>query len=146
MRRRALVLVLGGVAAAWPFALWAQPQRGVWRIGYLAASPRPTDDAFRQALRELGYIEGHNLTILYRWGESGNNDAMAQDLVRLNVDLIAEVASRRAARMRPEGSRCFLSSRRPWVASSQLLTLAVILPGCRRNSGIRPQSCNSLRT
>jgi putative ABC transport system substrate-binding protein len=93
MRRRALVLVLGGVAAAWPFALWAQPQRGVWRIGYLAASPRPTDDVFRHALRELGYIEGHNLTILCRWGESGNYEAMAQDLVRLNVDLIVAVGS-----------------------------------------------------
>jgi len=94
MRRRALVLALGGVAAGRHPALGAQPQRGVWRIGYLAASPRPTDDVFRQALSDLGYIEGHNLTILHRWAESGgNNEAMAQDLVRLNVDLIVAVGS-----------------------------------------------------
>jgi putative ABC transport system substrate-binding protein len=93
MQRRALVLALGGVAGARPFALSAQPQRGVWRIGYLAASPRPTDDVFRQALRELGYIEGHSLTILYRWGGITDNEAMAQDLVRLNVDLIVAVGA-----------------------------------------------------
>ena len=113
MRRRALVLALGGVAAARPFALWAQPQRGVWRIGYLAASPRPTDDVFCQALRELGYIEGQNLTILYRWGESGNNEAMAQDLVQLNVDLIVAVGSPAAPcgqECDQKNPNCFLSS------------------------------------
>jgi len=65
----------------------------MWRIGYLAEAPRPTDDVFRQAMRELGYVEGRNLTIFYRWGEGGKYGPQAEDLVRLNVDLIVAVAS-----------------------------------------------------
>ncbi len=75
MRRRDFMLILASVVAPRPFALWAQPQGMVWRIGYLAQSPRPTDDIFRRALRDVGYIEGRNLAIVYRWGESGDYEA-----------------------------------------------------------------------
>jgi len=78
----------------------AQPASKMARIGYLAVSPRPTDEVFRRSLRELGYVEGENLTIFYRWGESGDYAPLADDLVRAKVDLIVAVASpaTRAAR------------------------------------------------
>jgi putative tryptophan/tyrosine transport system substrate-binding protein len=92
MKRRAFIAALGG-AAAWPVVGRAQQPGKVWRIGYLAESHRPNDDVFREALRKLGYVEGRNLTIIYRWGESSNYGPLAEDLVRLNVDLIVAVAS-----------------------------------------------------
>ncbi len=91
-RRAFLGTVAGGLLAA-PLAAEAQPTGKMTRIGYLAVSPRPTDEVFRQALREFGYVEGKNLTILYRWGESGNYATLAEDLVRSNVDLIVAVTS-----------------------------------------------------
>ena len=72
---------------------WAQQPDRVWRIGYLAQSPRPQDDVFRKALHELGYVEGSNLTTFHRWAKSGNYEPLAEDLVRLKVDLIIAVAS-----------------------------------------------------
>ncbi|SED13520.1 putative ABC transport system substrate-binding protein [Rhizobiales bacterium GAS191] len=93
MRRREFISLLGGAALATPLVARAQLPGKVWQVGYLAESPRSTDDVFRQAMRELGYVEGRNLTIIYRWGESGNYALLAADLVRLNVDLIVAVAS-----------------------------------------------------
>src|SRR5215472_7584030 len=93
MRRREFIALLGGAAMAWPLDGVAQQASKMWRIGYLAETPRPEDDVFRKTLHELGYVEGRNLTILYRWGESGNYGRLAEDLVRLNVDLIVTVAT-----------------------------------------------------
>ena len=84
------------------FALYAladaQQDTTFSRIGYLSARTKPTSDsdvdAFRQALRELGYIEGTNVTIEYRFA-GGKNDRLpelAADLVRLNVDVIVSAA------------------------------------------------------
>jgi putative tryptophan/tyrosine transport system substrate-binding protein len=92
MRRREFIAALGS-AAMWPLATRAQQPGRTWRIGYLAATPRPTDDVFRETLRKLGYVEDRNLTIFYRWGGSGNYGPLAEDLVRLQVDLIVAVAS-----------------------------------------------------
>jgi putative ABC transport system substrate-binding protein len=92
MNRRAFIAALGS-AAAWPLVARGQQPGKVWRIGYLAESHRPNDNVFREALRKLGYVEGRNLRIVYRWGESGNYGPLAEDLVRLNVDLIVAVAS-----------------------------------------------------
>jgi putative ABC transport system substrate-binding protein len=93
MRRREFIGSLVGTVVAWPLAARAQQEGKVWRIGYLAEAPRPTDDVFRQAMRELGYVEGRNFTIFYRWAKGGNYGPLAEDLVRLNVDLIVAVAS-----------------------------------------------------
>lgn len=68
-----------------------QPAKKMPRIGYLSAtSPQPRDEAFRQGLRELGYVEGQTIAIEWRFAE-GKRDRIspnAAELVRLNVDVI----------------------------------------------------------
>ncbi|MFL5120149.1 MAG: ABC transporter substrate-binding protein [Microvirga sp.] len=101
MRRRAVIAGLGAMAA-WPRAARAQqPTMAV--IGLLGSdSPELYVDrlrAFRQGLKEIGYVEGQNLAIEYRWAE-GTNDrlpALAADLARRNVSLIVALGSTPAA-------------------------------------------------
>jgi putative ABC transport system substrate-binding protein len=92
MNRRDMIALLGG-AAAWPVMARAQ-QPAVKTIGFLSSGAAgPFADrlrAFRQGLGEMGYAEGQNLAIEYRWAE-GRYDrlpALAADLVRLNVAVI----------------------------------------------------------
>ena len=72
----------------------AQPAGKVYRIGFLHTSSsstvQPQINAFRQKLRDLGYVEGRNVVIEYRWAEGKYErlSAMARELTRLNVDLI----------------------------------------------------------
>jgi len=92
--RRELLVALSGVAVAWPLAARAeQPAMPV--IGFLhPASPESYADqlrAFRQGLKEAGFVEGENVAIEYRWAE-GQNDrlpALADELVRRRVAVIA---------------------------------------------------------
>jgi putative tryptophan/tyrosine transport system substrate-binding protein len=95
MRRRELLLVLGGAITAPPRALRAQ-QKSMPVIGFLSiASPGPSYEplvaALRQGLSDAGYVEGQNVAIEYRWAE-GRQDrlpALAADLVGRKVDVIA---------------------------------------------------------
>jgi putative tryptophan/tyrosine transport system substrate-binding protein len=86
-----ITLTLGLLAA--PLAAQAQPPPGkTARIGYvtLRSGPSFLEDAFRQGLRDLGYVEGHNIAIEYRWADwqLDRVAALAAELVRLNVDVI----------------------------------------------------------
>ena len=94
MIRRDLITLLGGAAVAWPFAVRAQQRAKVARIGYLglvsASWHTARVTAFRAGLRDLGYVEGKDIVIEFRWAESQYDrlPALAAELVRLNVDVI----------------------------------------------------------
>jgi len=104
VRRREFITFLGG-AAAWPLVARAQ-QPKVWRIGVLAQVP-PTPamlSAFRDGMRERGYVEGQNLSIDVRWplGTFEHDPSPVAELINSNVDVIvawgtpATIAARRA--------------------------------------------------
>jgi putative ABC transport system substrate-binding protein len=95
LRRREFITLVGS-AAAWPVVARAQQPAKVWRVGFLAggARPVPVDSdpygGFPRGMRELGYVEGRDFTIEWRFAE-GRYDLLpdlAAELVRLNVDVI----------------------------------------------------------
>ena len=89
MKRRKFLTLLGGAAAAWPLAARAQQRAKIPRIGIIDDSP--SWNAFRQGLRDLGYLEGQNIAFEYRYA-NGLPDRLAEaaaELVRRPVDVIA---------------------------------------------------------
>jgi ABC-type uncharacterized transport system substrate-binding protein len=101
MRRRDFIVVLGGAAASsslWPQEALGQQNSQVHRIGYLGLGPAATSatrvEAFLAGLRDLGYVEGKNLVIEFRWGESPDQlRKLAAELVLSNVELIFGTSS-----------------------------------------------------
>jgi putative ABC transport system substrate-binding protein len=93
MRRRDLIMLFGGVAAAWPLAAQTQQAGKVWRIGYVAGVSRSAASgsyaAFVQGMRELGYVEGKNFVIEWRSveGRYERFPEIAAELMRLKVDI-----------------------------------------------------------
>jgi ABC-type uncharacterized transport system substrate-binding protein len=85
--RAVLASALSGVLVAAP--LHAQGGK-IWRLGVLGLPTSPYIEAFRQGLRELGYVEGQNVVFEYRWedGKPERLSALAADLVRLKVDML----------------------------------------------------------
>jgi putative tryptophan/tyrosine transport system substrate-binding protein len=92
MRRREFIVTLGGAAAAWPFSARAQQLNKPPRLGLLAQQPATaaTIAAFRQGLRDFGYVEGQNLIVEFRTaaGKAEQLPALAAELLGSNVDVI----------------------------------------------------------
>ncbi len=165
MRRREFITLLGGAAAAWPLAAHAQQGGKLVTIGLLgsgmAAGQSQWTAAFVHRLRELGWTEGRNLTIEYRWAEGHTErlPELADELVRLKVDVIVThntpppLAAKQATSVipivfatagdpvgsgvvaslaRPGGNVTGLSSQSPDAAGKRLEVLREVVPGLRR--------------
>jgi putative ABC transport system substrate-binding protein len=112
MRRREFITLLGG-ATAWPLAARAQRAGKLPTIGFLGQTTRPAASewvaAFVDRLHALGWIEGRNIAIEYRWGEGSAERfaKIAAEFVRLKVDVIvtsgtpAVIASKQATSVIP---------------------------------------------
>jgi putative tryptophan/tyrosine transport system substrate-binding protein len=164
-KRREFISLLGGVAAAWPLAARAQQPAKLPTIGFLVAGTPSSHGqwvaAFVQRLRELGWIEGRNIAIEYRWAE-GRTERFAEiatEFVRRNVDVIvtsatAAIAAAKqatsvipivfaaagdpagtglvASLARPGGNVTGLSIQQPDVAAKRLELLREVVPHLRR--------------
>src|SRR6266542_6043227 len=98
MRRREFITLIGGAAAAWPLAARAQQPAKVPRIGFLRFGPAAANaggvEALRAGLRQLGYVEGKNIAIEFRWAETVDQlPELAAELVRMNADVIFAMSS-----------------------------------------------------
>jgi putative ABC transport system substrate-binding protein len=162
--RREVIALLGGAAVAWPFAVRAQQQARLPTIGFLGAATPATHGqwfaALIQRLRELGWIDGRNITVEYRWAE-GREERFAEiaaEFVRLKVDVIVTVggavlAAKKATSLipivfaaspdpvggglvaslaRPGGNVTGLSSQFTDLAGKRVELLREIVPGLRR--------------
>jgi putative tryptophan/tyrosine transport system substrate-binding protein len=165
MQRRQFIMLIGGAAAAWPLAARAQQGAKPTTIGLLGSGTPATQSqwtaAFVQRMSELGWIEGRNLTIEYRWagGHIERLADLANELVRLKVDVIVThntpppLAAKQATSVipivfataadpvgtgivaslaRPGGNVTGLSSQSPDTAGKRLDLLRQIVPGLHR--------------
>ncbi|HZI40359.1 MAG TPA: ABC transporter substrate-binding protein [Gemmatimonadaceae bacterium] len=106
MKRRAFVTGLGAVFAA---PIPSRAQERVRRLGYIAFDPPPTAevpavgvDALRAALRDLGYIEGRNISITYRWAnlDTSRADSLVKDFITSGVDVLVTYSTGMTLRLR----------------------------------------------
>jgi putative ABC transport system substrate-binding protein len=97
MKRREFITMVGGAAAAWPLDVPAQPASKVWRIGFLTPRSRPSppdrdtfSDAFMQGMSDLGYSEGTNLAVEWRYadGDYKRLSGFATELAGMNLPVI----------------------------------------------------------
>src|SRR5713101_5123022 len=112
MDRRTFLAASGALVLTAPLAAQAQQAKKMWRIGFLTAGSAPTSPTkgpFRQGLHDLGYVEGRDFVMEYRWAE-GHPDRLpelAADLVRARVDVIvtggtpATIAAKQATQTIP---------------------------------------------
>jgi putative ABC transport system substrate-binding protein len=162
MRRREFITLLGGVAAAWPLVARAQQPTKIPRIGFVGLTavdslPQRTE-AFRAGLRDLGYQEGRNIVIEFRWAEGRYEQlpTLFNELVRRDVDVIvthgtpgtlaakqatatipivmatsgdAEASGLVASLARPGGNVTGLTFFNPELAAKRFELLKEILPG-----------------
>src|ERR1041385_1535774 len=110
MRRRDFVLALGAAAAGRPPAAGAQQRSKPFRIGLLSPAARSSTrvlEAFRQGMRELGYVEEQTIVIEYRLaaGDLNRLSDMAAELVRSGVDIIVGDGGRRVAQILQTATR-----------------------------------------
>ena len=96
--RRTFLAVVTGVLLGVPLAAWAQQAGKVYRIGFVWDSPTVWPhalEAFRQGLRDLGWVEGQNIIVEYRWAEGRFErlPSLMDELIRLKVDLIVAPTS-----------------------------------------------------
>ena len=165
MQRREFITLLGG-AAAWPLAVRAQPVERVRQVGVLMgvannAFGQARVKAFQQQLQQLGWIEGRNIAIEYRWGEGRveRYDEFAAEFVRLKVDVIVAegtpptLAAKKATSVipivfigagdpvltglvasltRPGGNATGLSNQGRDLAGKRVELLREMIPGLRR--------------
>jgi ABC-type uncharacterized transport system substrate-binding protein len=101
LQRRAFITLVGGAAVAWPLSPRAQQSGKVRRVGFLALPSRPEDlyasrfGGFARGMRELGYIEGENVTIEWRFanGEVERIPGLVAELIDLKVEVIVASAT-----------------------------------------------------
>src|SRR5262245_50024882 len=98
MRRRELIVSAGTALVAWPLGARAQAQAKIARLGYLGfgapAASANRVEALRAGLRDLGYVEGKNLIIEFRWaGTVEQMQEAAAELARMKVDIIFATSS-----------------------------------------------------
>ena len=165
MRRREFITLLGGAAVAWPLAARAQQPGKLPTIGFLGGNAPSTQSqwtaAFVQRLRELGWFEGRNLAIEYRWAEGrfDRSPEIVAEFVRLKVDVIVThgtpnvVAAKQATSVipivfaavadpvgnnlvaglaRPGGNVTGLSAQIPDLVGKRLELLREIIPSLHR--------------
>ena len=161
MKRREFITLIGGMAAGWPLA--ARGQNRVWRLGALETTSQAMNSVnysiLREALRDLGYVEGQNLVIEYRSADGRDErfPQLAAELVSMKVDLIltrgtpATVAARNASGTipivmtstadpfavvghiaRPGGNVTGMASLLVDLTSKRLALLTEIVPGLAR--------------
>ncbi len=140
MRRREFFTVLGS-AAAWPLTARAEQATKVARIGFLGPGSASSESvhgvpAFRAGLRDLGYVEGKNIVIEWRWaeGDYGRLPELAGELVRLNLDVLvtAITAGLVTSLSRPGGNLTGQTFFLPELNAKRLELLKQALPDSRR--------------